>query len=334
MGTEKRQRQKANRQLKYQQQAKEHSRRRFTKRVVVGIAVAIGLLLFILLLAWFANRGNEDDPTPATSTTTATTSAPAGFAYGGGACPPAEGVAAPVKEFTEAPQQCIDPTRTYTATIVTDRGDIEIALDTAKAPGTVNNFVTLARYGYYDDTTIFRAAQGIDIIQGGGNSTTDSFGYTIPDEGAGWTYPPGVIAMANTGQPDSGGAQWFVTTGPNSANLDALGSYTVFGAVTAGSRCRAGDPGTGDVGDRGLDERDGPRRTGDDHRELSRRRPSECFVRVAPAGSTRVQRNTRMRRPVTAGRRGRRGHRSAPTHHRCGSAPSPSAARRPGCWRA
>jgi cyclophilin family peptidyl-prolyl cis-trans isomerase len=159
---------------------------------------------------------------------------PMAFAYGTGECPPTEGVTAPVKTFTAAPQQCIDPTKTYTATVKTDHGDIVITLDPAQAPGTVNNFVTLARYGYYDDTTIFRSAQSIDIIQGGGNSSSDEFGYTIPDEGSNWTYPPGEIAMANTGAPDSGGAQWFITTGPNAAKLDAQGTYTLFGDVTSG----------------------------------------------------------------------------------------------------
>ena len=148
--------------------------------------------------------------------------------------PAGHGAPTPVKTFSAAPQQCIDPSKTYTATIATDHGDIVIALDPAQAPGTVNNFVTLARYGYYDDTTIFRSAQSIDIIQGGGNSPSDQFGYTIPDEGSSWTYPPGKIAMANTGAPNSGGAQWFITTGPNAAKLDAQGTYTVFGDVTSG----------------------------------------------------------------------------------------------------
>ena len=59
MGTEKRERQKANRQLKYQQEAKQQSRRKLTKRVVIGGVAAVALLLFVLLLAWFANRGNK-----------------------------------------------------------------------------------------------------------------------------------------------------------------------------------------------------------------------------------------------------------------------------------
>jgi cyclophilin family peptidyl-prolyl cis-trans isomerase len=237
VGTEKRERQRANRQLKYQQQAREVQRKRQTRKFVLGGAAVAGLLALVLFLAWLGNRG-DDDETPTTTTaaasaTTASSEGPPGFTYGTGECPPEE-VTEPVKTFEDAPQQCIDPAKTYTARIVTDRGDIEIALDTANSPGTVNNFVTLARYGYYDDTTIFRGADGIDIIQGGGNSSSDQFSYTIPDEGSGYTYPEGKIAMANTGAPNSAGAQWFVTTGPDSANLDRLGTYAVFGDVTAG----------------------------------------------------------------------------------------------------
>jgi cyclophilin family peptidyl-prolyl cis-trans isomerase len=251
VGTEKRERQKANRQLKYQQQAKEQSRRKLTRKVVIGAGIAVVAVLFVLGLAWLANRGDDDSSslpsipssslpaasettTPAGGSTPSGTATPQAFAYGTGECPPTTGESTPVKSFTVAPKLCIDPAKTYTATIVTDHGDIVIALDTATTPGTVNNFVTLSRYGYYDDTTIFRAALGIDIIQGGGNSNTDDNGYTIPDEGSQWTYPPGKIAMANTGSPNTGGAQWFITTGPDSAKLDSLGSYTVFGEVTEG----------------------------------------------------------------------------------------------------
>jgi cyclophilin family peptidyl-prolyl cis-trans isomerase len=237
VGTDKRERQRANRQLKYQQQAKQVQRKRQTKRFVLGGVAVVGLLAVVLFLAWLGNRGDDDDNPPTTtiasSATTASSGAAQGFTYGTGECPPAE-VSEPVTTFDDAPQQCIDPAKRYTARIVTDHGDIEIALDTTNSPGTVNNFVTLARYGYYDDTTIFRGADGIDIIQGGGKSSSDAFSYTIPDEGSGYTYPEGKIAMANTGDPDSAGAQWFITAGPESANLDRLGTYAVFGDVTGG----------------------------------------------------------------------------------------------------
>jgi cyclophilin family peptidyl-prolyl cis-trans isomerase len=217
---------------------------------LVGGGVAVGLLLFVLLLAWIANRGNDNDATtipsiaattlpggstpPTGAPTTAASGAPAAFAYGTGACPP-DPVQAPVKTFTAAPRQCIDPTKTYDATIVTDHGNIVVKLDTTNTPGTANNFVTLAKYGYYDGTKIFRTDESIDIIQGGGLTNSDDFGYTIPDEGSGYTYPEGKIAMANTGQPDSGGAQWFITAGDKAKALDdAPGTYTVFGDVVQG----------------------------------------------------------------------------------------------------
>ena len=256
MGTEKRERQKANRQLKYQQQAKVVQKQKLTKRVVVGGGAVLGLLVLVLFLAWIANRGDDEDTaTPQTSIATTESGGPTTtgdplptvpvpelqapttpmeFTYGAGACPPAE-VTEPVKTFTEAPELCIDPAKTYTATFVTDRGDIEVELDTTNSPGTVNNFVTLARYGYYDATTIFRTNSSIDIIQGGGLTNTDSPGYEIPDEGTGYQYPPGVLAMARTQAPNSAGGQWFFTTGPNSAGLADTGTYVVFGRVTAGS---------------------------------------------------------------------------------------------------
>jgi cyclophilin family peptidyl-prolyl cis-trans isomerase len=236
VGTEKRERQKANRQLKYQQQAKVAQKQKLTKRVVIGVAAAVGLLALVLFLAWIGGRG-DDDPTPPTvASTTPTSDAPAGFTYGTGECPPDE-VTERVTTFDDAPQQCIDPSKAYAARIVTDHGDIEVDLDTETSPGTVNNFVTLARYGYYDGTTIFRGSDGIDIIQGGGNSSSDQFSYTIPDEGSGYEYPPGVLAMARTAAPNSAGAQWFLTTGPDAANLaepTGAGTYVVFGTITEG----------------------------------------------------------------------------------------------------
>ena len=160
----------------------------------------------------------------------------AAFAYGDGACAPEDraDLDAPVRSFDDAPRRCIDSDATYTATFETSEGEFVVALDTANTPGTVNNFVTLARYGYYDDTPIFRADPSIDLFQAGGQNNSSSPGYVIPDEGAGYTYPTGVLAMANRGSPDSGSAQWFVVTGPKAAYLDGYGTYVVFGRITDG----------------------------------------------------------------------------------------------------
>jgi len=246
VGTDKRERQKANRQLKYEQQAKEEQRRRLTRRVVVGVLAVAGALALVVFLAWAF--GSDDEETPATVTTVAptttvapstsaaastTTVAPQPFTYGSGSCPP-EQVTEPVRQFDDAPQLCIDPAATYTARFVTNLGDIVVDLAAADVPGTVNNFVTLARHGYYDDTRIFRADTSIGILQGGGFSNTEDPGYEIPDESAGYTYRPGQIAMARTAAPNSAGGQWFFTVTDAAAALDAQGTYVVFGEITEG----------------------------------------------------------------------------------------------------
>lgn len=247
MGTEKRERQKANRQLKYEQQAKDQQRQKLTRRIVIGVLAVVGALAFVLFLAW-AFGSDEDDETPVTTTSVATettaatdttvaasttTVAPQPFAYGSGACPP-EQVAEPVRSFDDAPALCIDPNASYTARFVTTMGDIVVDLAAADVPGTVNNFVTLARYGYYDDTRIFRADTSIGILQGGGFSNTEDPGYEIPDEGSGYTYRPGQIVMARTAAPNSAGGQWFFTVTDAAAALDAQGTYVVFGEITEG----------------------------------------------------------------------------------------------------
>ena len=250
MGTEKRDRQRANRQLKYQQLAKEEQRRRLTRRIVIGAVAVVGGVGLVLGVAALTGAGGDDDDTAATSvpvtTVPATTTGstvpgstvpasivPLGFSYGTGACPP-QTVSEPVRSFDNAPQECIDPAKTYSATFHTSEGDIVVDLDTTATPGTVNNFVTLARYGYYDDTLIFRTDPSIDIIQGGGRTNTDTPGYEIPDEARGFTYHAGQLAMARTQAPNSAGGQWFFVSGPKASSLDAQGTYVVFGDVSKG----------------------------------------------------------------------------------------------------
>ncbi|MCB0984664.1 MAG: peptidylprolyl isomerase [Ilumatobacter sp.] len=155
------------------------------------------------------------------------------FTYGTGACPEADGSSPKTTEFTDAPELCIDPAKQYTATFETSQGTIVVELDMS-VPGTVNNFVTLARYHYYDDTIIFRTDPSIDIIQGGGRTNTDTPGYTIPDEGTGFTYTEGKLSMARTSDANSAGGQWFFVAGPNASVLDGQGTYVNFGDVTEG----------------------------------------------------------------------------------------------------
>ena len=250
MGTEKRDRQRANRQLKYEQLAKEEQRHKLTRRIVIGVVAVVGGVGLVLGVAALSGAGGDDDDTAPTSVPLATSPAttigstvpasaapasivPADFTYGAGACPPRR-VTEPVRSFDAAPEECIDPAKTYTATFHTSEGDIAVDLDTTTTPGTVNNFVTLARYGYYDDTLIFRTDPSIDIIQGGGNTNTDSPGYEIPDEASGFTYHAGQLVMARTPAPNSAGGQWFFVAGPKASSLDAQGTYVVFGEVSEG----------------------------------------------------------------------------------------------------
>ena len=172
--------------------------------------------------------GETTVPGAPTSTAVATP-----FVYAQGECAPASG-ATPTKKFASAPKLCIDPAKTYTATMDTTEGKIVVKLDTARTPGTTNNFVNLARFGYYDNTLLFRIGQSIDIIQGGGKDNVDNPGYTIPDEGGKFSYTEGDFTMARTVGPNSASAQFFFSTGPKTANLDGQGTYVNFGKVTEG----------------------------------------------------------------------------------------------------
>ena len=132
---------------------------------------------------------------------------------------------------------CIDLSKGYRAVFTTTAGVVEVELDTVRTPRTVNNFVVLARYRYYDGTSFMRTDPSIDIIQGGAPSQSISDpgpGYTIEDEGRGFTYAEGDLVMARSGAPDSASAQYFFAAGPNTANLNADGSYVTFGKVVEG----------------------------------------------------------------------------------------------------
>lgn len=112
-------------------------------------------------------------------------------------------------------------------------GDITITLDPTAAPVTVNNFVFLARQGFYDGLTFHRVIPGF-IIQGGDPEGTGGGGpgYQFPDElPEQGTYTVGSVAMANTG-PDTNGSQFFIITGPQGVQLPP--NYSLFGQVTMG----------------------------------------------------------------------------------------------------
>ena len=131
----------------------------------------------------------------------------------------------------EVPSMTIDTTKTYIATLKTEVGDIVIELTAKETPITVNNFVELARKGYYNGTTFHRVLADF-MAQGGDPTGTGAGGpgYSIQDEFTDLTHERGVISMANAG-PNTGGSQFFITLVPT-PHLD--GRHTVFGKVIEG----------------------------------------------------------------------------------------------------
>ena len=158
--------------------------------------------------------------------------------YGTGPCAPAEGAAEQVLDFADAPALCIDPSVPHTAIFDTSRGTVRVALDVTNTPGTVNSFVNLARFGYYHDTLVHRSAPSIGILQGGSPHTNTAAdpgpGYTLWDEGTGFSYRPGQLVMARRNEPNSAGAQYFFTVTADAGLLDSQGTYVVFGEVISG----------------------------------------------------------------------------------------------------
>jgi len=139
-----------------------------------------------------------------------------------------------IAQWPRPPRMVIDPDGTYSATLVTNRGAIVIALDAAKAPVTVNNFVCLARAGYYNVTLFHRVIQGF-MIQGGDPSGTGRGGpgYQFQDElpTGDLPYTRGTMAMANAGA-DTNGSQFFIVQVDQPEEFPS--SYSVFGQVTDG----------------------------------------------------------------------------------------------------
>jgi cyclophilin family peptidyl-prolyl cis-trans isomerase len=149
-------------------------------------------------------------------------------------CSEASGTISGKPQFPTAPVMMIDPAKSYTATLETTSGTITAQLSPTIAPVAVNNFVFLARCGFYDGTPVSRVAKDF-VIQLGDPSGSRSGGpgYTIPEEpppDAG--YAIGSLAMAKSGAPHSTGSQFFVVTGASAASLP--NDYSLFGFVTKG----------------------------------------------------------------------------------------------------
>ena len=243
----------ASRRRAAQRAAREEARRRQRRmRLVIGGVVAIGIVLAVAL-ATIPGDGEDDStadqPTttaPATSNeseddgeeiaddASATVSPP--FEFGTGECAPDTKPATPPSTFAAAPKRCLRDDVEYKAVVGTNKGSFTIDLFEERAPGTVNNFIQLAKWGWFDGNSFHRVVPGFVNQTGdpvGDPPGTGGPGYSIADE-----LPPDVasyekwaVAMANSG-PNTNGSQWFTCV--DCSRLPTAG-YSLFGQVSDGT---------------------------------------------------------------------------------------------------
>jgi cyclophilin family peptidyl-prolyl cis-trans isomerase len=218
----KRERQRLNREARREYEER-LARRRKTWRTVRTFAIILVPILIVGIILSVTSGGSEDEPEQA---------APSGCAEV--EMPPAKDVS-----FPGPPEQTISSDRLYTATIDTTCGEIEALLFAQDYPISANNFVFLAREGFYDDLAVVRAATDFVVQAGSPTQSNDGGpGYTVqgevPTPAAGQTaYPEGTLAWAKTGSEPAGtiGSQFFVVTG-DASQLPP--EYAVLGTVTKG----------------------------------------------------------------------------------------------------
>ena len=186
----------------------------------------VALALLLGLAACGSPTNNTSTTTGQNSTASAAASAPAAAGAAG------DDPASRNNKYTAAPEMQIDPNKSYTATIETTDGTITAELFAKEAPMTVNNFVFLARDGFYQNVKFHRIIKNFMVQTGDPTGTgTGGPGYDFEDEpiSAERSYTRGIIAMANAG-PDTNGSQFFIMH--QDYPLDK--NYTIFGQVTEG----------------------------------------------------------------------------------------------------
>jgi peptidyl-prolyl cis-trans isomerase B (cyclophilin B) len=266
VGTQKRERQKANRQQRLEELAAERKKEDRKKGTIKWVSIIGGVAVLVIGIALLSNRKSDKKvtTTPTTlapgaseSSTTlpgassssdapGTTAAPLSAApptapgkalTEATVCPKTDGSESRVIAFKAEAPMCIDAAKKYTAVVTTNKGSYTATLDAKKAPKAVNNFVVLARYHYFDITTCHRiipnfVVQCGDPGTGPGGMGTGGPGYTFADElPTKGEYKIGSLAMANSGV-NTNGSQFFLITGTDGAALPP--SYSLFGQLDAG----------------------------------------------------------------------------------------------------
>lgn len=242
MANPKRQRKKA---LRAEKQAQLEAARRRRSRFRFGISafvVAAAVIGVIFALSGHHSKKAASSATTTTAKHEASTTTTTKTSYVDGistaaACrsfPPLDGSAATDTHFSSAPPMCINPNGHYVATVKTTSGTFTITLEPKSAPKSANVFVFLADHHFYDGSEFQRVIKGF-VVQGGGPPGNPqggpgfSFGDRFPSTNG---YQLGDVAMANTGQPDSNGSQFFVVVGKAGEALPP--KYSLFGRVTKG----------------------------------------------------------------------------------------------------
>lgn len=188
--------------------------------------ILFGSLTAAVLLA---GCGQANDPSPPP------TSSPSPSQGSGGESPGSPDGEASSKQWSEPPEMTIDQSKSYRAEFQTNKGEFTIELYAAEAPITVNNFVFLANEGFYEGVTFHRIMETFMVQTGDPTGTgTGSPGYRFEDElDTGFSYEPGIVAMANSG-PNTNGSQFFICTGEDSVSLNMQPNYSIFGKVVEG----------------------------------------------------------------------------------------------------
>lgn len=226
------------------------ARKRKTKKRALQIGIGIPALILVVfgLVRLFGPADTTPTITAVSSTTLSATdvgsslpsttaavssATPSTIAGGAYPCPPVDGSAARVVVFPKAPPSCLDSTKTYSVAVTTNLGSYTADLDAAKAPLTVNSFVYLARYHFFDSTPCHRIIPGFVIQCGSPDGTgTGGPGFSFADElPAAGQYKLGSLAMANSGA-NTNGSQFFVISGDQGIALPP--KYSLFGQVTSG----------------------------------------------------------------------------------------------------
>ncbi|MET9822106.1 peptidylprolyl isomerase [Streptomyces sp. NPDC006349] len=232
---EQRRRQLAREKFLRQQQRRTSARRKARMRNA-AIASVLGVIVIgsVALYTTGVVLGDDDDKTNASADVTPSASAPS---KAPDPCDkPADGKVK-TQTWKKEPALTVDKSAKYTMKLATTCGDIDIALKASAAPHTVNSFDFLAGKGFFDHTKCHRlTTEGIYVLQCGDPTAQGNGGpgYTIPDENLkdkslkDNVYPAGTVAMANTGQPDSGGSQFFLVY----QDSQLPPSYTPFGTVS------------------------------------------------------------------------------------------------------